>query len=182
MDIRIPLTDEDRAHVTSFVAHIIASKPNRRQSLLSPEERVEAEIAGKLAEVAVGRYFGWPVNFAIHAGGDGHADFTVRDGSRMDVKAVTVRRNFDYDFNLVVRDVVAEYFVQVLVPQTHAYGLITGGISRARFVAEARPESAWSARGPFKPWVVPRSRLSHVYPSVFWSVAPVSVAVSHTPR
>jgi hypothetical protein len=168
MDIHIPLTDEDRTRVAQFVSHIVASKPNRRRSLLSTEERIEAEIAGKLAEVAVGRHFGWLVDFAIHAGGDGHADFTLRDGSRVDVKAVSVRRNLAYDFNLVVSDVVAEYFVQVLVPHTHDYALLTGGISRARFVAHARPESAWSARGPVVPWVVPRSALRHAYPPVFW--------------
>jgi len=176
-DIRVVLTHEDRARVDAFVAHMLATKPNRRRSFLSAAERVEAEHAGKLAEVAVGRYFGWPVNFAIHSGGDGHADFTLRDGSRVDVKAVSVRHNLQYDFGLVVSDVIAEYFLQVLVPQTHGYALLTGGISRARFVAEARPESAWAARGAFMPLVVPRSALSHAYPSIFWSI-PTPVDVS----
>lgn len=168
-DLRVALTDADRAQVKTFLAQLkTQSKQDALRSRMTEVERDGAECAGKLAEVAVGRCFGWPVDWSVHRGGDGHVDFTLRDGSTVDVKAVCVTANMDYDFHLAVSAVIAAYFVQVLVPQTLDSALITGGISRARFLALAVPKTDWTARGSTVPWVVPRSALRHAYPAIFW--------------
>jgi hypothetical protein len=169
MDIRVALTPDDRDTVAQFVERLTAIKSGRRRFQMTDAERLDYEISGKLVEVAVGRHFCWPVDWSIHPGGDGHGDFTLRDGSTLDCKGTHVRANMGHDYSLALPpdEVLADYYVQALVAPDSTFALITGGISRARFLALARPQTDW--KGQTTPMLaVRRSQLSDAYPAAFY--------------
>jgi len=175
MDIRVALTPDDGNTVADFVERLTAIKSGTRRFQMTDAERLDYEISGKLVEVAVSRHFGWPVDWSIHPGGDGHADFTLRDGSTLDCKGTHVRLNMHHDYILALPpdEIVADYYVQALVAPDSSFALITGGISRARFLALARPQTDWA--GQTMPMLaVRRSQLSDAYPSAFWSATLVA--------
>jgi len=169
MDIRVALTPDDRDTVAQFVERLTAIKSGRRRFQMTDAERLDYEISGKLVEVAVSRHFGWPVDWSIHPGGDGHGDFTLRDGSTLDCKGTHVRANMGHDYSLALPpdEVLADFYVQALISPDCTYALITGGISRTRFLALARPQTDWA--GQTMPMLaVRRSQLSDAYPAAFY--------------
>ena len=175
MDIRVELTPDDRDTVQTFVERLTAIKSGSKRFEMTAAESLDYEISGKLVEVAVGRHFGRPVDWSIHPGGDGHVDFTLQDGSALDCKGTHVRANMTHDYSLAlpVDEVLADYYVQALVAPDSTFALITGGISRARFMALARPQTDW--KGQTTPMLaVRRSQLSHAYPPAFWSATLVA--------
>lgn len=174
-DIVIRFSDNDRAAVNAFVLAIVAAKPNVRRARLDAEERLRNERAGKLAEVAFARAFRHTVNWTISDGGDGY-DFRLANGSLVDIKSVAVARNLAFNFAMPIgpNEVVCDYYVQVLIEAVgYSRGIITGGISRRRFLAIAKPLTGWEHRGDVTPLVVFRSQLRGEFPPVFWG-APVA--------
>jgi len=169
MDIRVALTPDDRDTVAQFVERLTAIKSGTRRFQMTSAESLDYEISGKLVEVAVGRHFGWPVDWSIHPGGDGHVDFTLRDGSTLDCKGTHVRLNMHHDYSLAlpVDEALADYYVQALVAPDSTFALITGGISRARFLALARPQTDWAGQTTAM-LAVRRSQLSDAYPAAFY--------------
>ena len=170
MDIRVELNPDDRDTVQEFVERLTAIKSNTKRFEMTDAESLDYEISGKLVEVAVGRHFGWPVDWSIHPGGDGHVDFTLQDGSALDCKGTHVRANMGHDYSLAlpVDEALADYYIQALISPLCDFALITGGISRARFLALARPQTDWA--GQTTPMLaVRRSQLSDAYPAAFYS-------------
>ena len=169
-DIQVSFTPADVAHVAAFVAQMQAVKNNIHKVQQTPEQAHGNQMAGKLAELAFGRYFNWPVDLSIHLGGDGGVDFRLRDGLTVDTKAIWVQANMDYDYTLALlaAERLSTHFVQVLVDVEFTRAFITGGISRERFLAIATPHTGWNTDGE-APLTVRRSQLSRVFPASFWS-------------
>ena len=169
-DIHIEFTPADVAKVGEFVAEMQAVKNNIHKVEQTLEQAHGNQMAGKLAEIAFGRHFGWPVDFRIGLGGDGGVDFRLRDGLTVDTKAIWVqtRMDFDYTLALLAAERLSTHFVQILVDVAFAHAVITGGISRERFLALATPHTGWNTDGE-APLAVKRSQLSHAFPASFWS-------------
>ena len=169
-DIHIEFTPADVAQVEAFVAEMQAVKNNIHKVEQALEQAHGNQMAGKLAEIAFGRYFGWPVDLSIGLGGDGGVDFRLRDGLTVDTKSIWVQTNMDYDYTLALlaAERLSTHFVQVLVDVAFTRAVITGGISRERFLALATPRTGWNTNGE-APLAVRRSQLSLAFPASFWS-------------
>ena len=171
MDIHIAFTSADVAQVQDFVAEMQAVKNNIHKVVnQTPEQAHGNQMSGKLAELAFGRYFGWPVDLSIGLGGDGGVDFRLRDGLTVDTKSIWVQTNMDYDYTLALlaAERLSTHFVQILVDVAFTHAVITGGISRERFLTLATPRIGWDTDGE-TPLAVTRSQLSHAFPASFWS-------------
>ena len=169
-DIQVTFSSADVAHVAAFVAEMQLVKNNIHKVEQTLEQAHGNQMAGKLAELAFSKHFGWPVDFSIGLGGDGGVDFRLRDGLTVDTKAVWVQTRMDYDYTLALlaAERLSTHFVQVLVDSAFASALITGGISRERFLAIATPHTGWNTDGE-APLAVRRSQLSRAFPASFWS-------------
>ena len=169
-DIQVTFSPADVAHVAAFVAQMQSVKNNIHKVDQTPEQARGNQMSGKLAELAFGQYFGWPVDFSINVGGDGGVDFRLHDGVTVDTKSVWVQTRMDYNYTLALlaAERLSTHFVQVLVDSAFARALITGGISRERFLAIATPHTGWSTDGE-APLAVRRSQLSRAFPASFWS-------------
>jgi len=170
-DIMVAFTDEDFRRVEAFVEQIVAQKPNERRTDLSADDRLTNEVVGKLGEVAFSHHFGLPVDWEVRRGGDDW-DFELPNGETVDVKAVPVKRNMEYNYGIPIGDgeSPATYYVQVLISPDHQYGVITGVISRKKFHATARVETGWGHHGSVNPNVVNRTQLSQDWPECFYEV------------
>ena len=170
MDIHVPFTSADVAQVEGFVAEMQAVKNNIHKVQQTLEQAHGNQMAGKLGELAFGKHFNWPVDFSIGLGGDGGVDFRLRDGLTVDTKSIWVQTNMDYDYTLALlaAERLSTHFVQILVDVAFTRAVITGGISRERFLALATPRTGWNTDGE-SPLAVKRSQLSHAFPASFWS-------------
>ena len=170
MDIHIEFMPADVAQVEAFVAEMQAVKNNIHKMQQTLEQAHGNQMSGKLAELAFGRYFGWPVDLSIGLGGDGGVDFRLRDGLTVDTKSIWVQTNMDFDYTLALlaAERLSTHFVQILVDVAFTRAVITGGISRERFLALATPRTGWDTDGE-TPLAVTRSQLSHAFPASFWS-------------
>ena len=146
-DIHVPFTPADVAQVEGFVAEMQAVKNNIHKVQQTLEQAHGNQMAGKLAELAFGRHFGWPVDFSIGLGGD---------------------MDYDYTLALLAAERLSTHFVQILVDVAFTHAVITGGISRERFLTLATPRTGWNTDGE-APLAVKRSQLSHAFPASFWS-------------
>ena len=169
-DIHIEFTPADVAQVEAFVAEMQAVKNNIHKVQQTLEQAHGNQMAGKLAELAFGRHFGWPVDLSIGLGGDGGVDFRLRDGLTVDTKSIWVQTRMDYNYTLALlaTERLSTHFVQVLVDVEFTCAVITGWISREQFLAIATPHTAWSTDGE-APLTVRRSQLSRAFPASFWS-------------
>ena len=171
-DTVVPLTPADQVLVTAWVeAMTLLKRTQKCRGQLSWADQAVYERAGKLGEVAFSHVFGYPVDWHIHAGGDKGIDFTLSNGETVDVKAVKVAANMRFDYNIPLeRDKPpATYYVQVLIAPAWDYAVITGGISRVRFLREGVVQKGWTHRGTIEPLVIQRRRLSQAYPAAFWA-------------
>jgi len=169
-DIQVSFSPADVAQVEAFVDRMQSVKNNIHKVDQTPKQARGNQMSGKLAEMAFGRHFGWPVDFRIVLGGDGGVDFRLHDGLTVDTKSVWVQTRMDYDYTLALlaAERLSTHFVQVLVDSAFASALITGGISRERFLAIATPHTGWNTDGE-APLAVRRSQLSRAFPASFWS-------------
>jgi hypothetical protein len=158
---RIPLTTADLERATRFFEEMKKIKPNVRRTDLSDQDRRAFEIAGKLGEVAIGRFLGLAVNWDVHIGSDGRFDFALEDGRTLDVKAVAVHTRLDYDFKVLFgqKERIADLVALVLIPPTLSFGELVGYITRERFVSSASIERGWRHRGVEEPLVLTRKML-----------------------
>jgi hypothetical protein len=168
-EVRVAFTADDVRQAVAFADAMCEHKPNVRRSKFFGTERMDNEVAGKLGEVAFGRVFGWPVDWALHAGGDTHADFTVQHGWTVDIKAVNVQRSLthDYALPLALHEVIADVFVQALIEPGRVAGRLTGWIGHAAFLWHCRREAGWRDRGD-DPFVVTRRQLTLPFHASFW--------------
>lgn len=169
-DIQVTFSPADVAHVAAFVDRMQSVKTNVHKVAQTLEQARGNQMSGKLAELAFGQYFGWPVDFSIHLGGDGGVDFRLHDGLTVDTKAIWVQTNMDYDYTLALLEAerLSTHFVQALVDVEFTRAVITGWISRERFLAIATPHTGWNTHGE-APLTVRRSQLSRAFPASFWS-------------
>jgi len=169
-DIQVSFSPADVAQVEAFVDRMQSVKNNVHKVAQTLEQAHGNQMAGKLAEVAFGRYFGWPVDFSIKLGGDGGVDFRLNDGMTVDTKSIWVqtRMDFDYTLALLKAERLSTHFLQVLVDVAFTRALITGWISRERFLVIATPRAGWNTDGE-APLAVRRSQLSRAFPASFWS-------------
>jgi hypothetical protein len=169
-DIHVAFTSADVAQVEAFVAQMQAVKNNIHKVQQTLEQAHGNQMAGKLGELAFSKHFGWPVDLSIGLGGDGGVDFRLKDGLTVDTKAIWVQTNMGYDYTLALlaAERLSTHFVQILVDVAFTHAVITGGISRERFLALATPRTGWDTDGE-SPLAVRRSQLSHAFPASFWS-------------
>ena len=169
-DIQVSFTPHDVARVEAFVDQMQSVKNNIHKVQQTLEQARGNQMSGKLAEMAFGKHFGWPVDFSIGLGGDGGVDFRLQDGLTVDTKSIWVQTRMDYNYTLALlaTERLSTHFVQVLVDVEFTCAVITGWISREQFLAIATPHTAWSTDGE-APLTVRRSQLSRVFPASFWS-------------
>ena len=169
-DIQVTFSAHDVAHVAAFVAQMQAVKNNIHKVAQTLKQARGNQMAGKLGEWAFGKHFNWPVDFRIKLGGDGGVDFRLNDGMTVDTKSIWVqtRMDFDYTLALLKAERLSTHFVQVLVDVEFTRAVITGWISRERFLVIATPRAGWNTDGE-APLTVRRSQLSRAFPASFWS-------------
>ena len=169
-DIQVSFTPHDVARVEAFVDQMQSVKNNIHKVQQTLEQARGNQMSGKLAEMAFGKHFGWPVDFSIGLGGDGGVDFRLQDGLTVDTKSIWVQTRMDYNYTLALlaTERLSTHFVQVLVDVEFTCAVITGWISREQFLAIATPHTAWSTDGE-APLAVRRSQLSRAFPASFWS-------------
>jgi hypothetical protein len=160
---RVALTAEDRELARAFFLLMRAVKPNQRRTVLSDRDREAFEIAGKLGEICLGRALGVPVDWTVSPHGADHGiDVRLPDGRTVDVKAVAVEANLDYDFKLTfgAGEFRADIAVLALIAPDATYGLLAGAITAAAFAHASVEERGWGHRGDVCPRVVRRAQLA----------------------
>jgi hypothetical protein len=165
LDLRVRYTEADRRQVWAFVDELLRMKP-------ADALRAAGTRAGKLGEVAFSKVFGHPVDWGVRLGGDDGIDFTLDDGTTVDVKSIKVAANMNFNYQLPIDLAKAHctYYVQVLVAPDWDYGLITGGTSLAQFKRRAQAVVWARDRRAQLPTAIPRRLLSHDWPAMFWAL------------
>lgn len=158
----IPFADDLVARVETFLSAFRRIKPLPIAGASTSQESEENQLAGKLAEGAIGALLQLPVCWDVTPGADTGADLVLRDGSTLSVRAVAVRANPHAPFTLIVRahEPPADRYVLALVRLEAREVWVAGYCTAAQVAATARPMHEWTHRDAVIPRGVPRLALS----------------------
>lgn len=137
------------------------SKPIRPGAV---EVECDWQLAGKVAEIVIGRELCLPVNLDVFEGADA-ADFVLRDGRTLAVKAVQVHTNIHYDFKLIVRphEVHSDLLALALLAPNKKQLCLPGYCEARAYFEHASIERGWAEHGPVAPLTLTRQALTPFY-------------------
>lgn len=161
--VDVPLYSRDIRKVAEWAQEIHEAKSNICRTRW-PKDRKEWDNTGKLAEVALGRLLGLPVDWGVWKGPGSWINFLLDDGRSIDCRGIQVEKNMNYGFKVAIApfEIEADLVTLTLIAPDQSFARVLGYAPMDLVLTEGVLTTEWRHRGKTDPIVFPSHKLSPI--------------------